>query len=209
METEKETESVQKELSLEEKPYIALVPGPSCEYTLNIEGIQGSPASVEYEIVYKNEEGVTQGASGTIKSSGGASIKKLLFGTESSGHRRCDKGVSDGTITIRYRNDAGKLITKMETPFSIIEDETEIMVKGLTVSTLPSKGKHLAMGTLGLPKKAPGNVNAGPFGIFSNAKSLSGTPKLDGTGELYGYDGSDWNKVSGKTSDLEALILAE
>ncbi len=209
-----ETEDVLKELPLEEKPYTTLVPGPSCEYTLNMSGIKNSPESVEYEIVYKNEEGVTQGASGTIKPTSGTSTKKLLFGTESSGHRRCDKGVSGGTITVRYRNDDGKLIAKMETPFTIAEDDTMIDLKGgLSVSGLPAKGKHLAMGTFGLPEKAPGKVNSGPFGVFSNTKTLSGTPKIEGTGDLYatgflyGYDGSEWMKVSGKTSALEALIL--
>lgn len=211
VETEEETDSVQKELSLEEKPYTTLVPGPSCEYTLNMSGIKGSPASVEYEIVYKNEEGITQGASGTIKPSGGASTKKLLFGTESSGHRRCDKGVSGGTITIRYRNDTGKLITKMETQFRVVEDETEMTLnaktQGVTVKNLPAKGKHLAMGTFGLPEKAPGKVNNGPFGVFSNSKSLSGNvAQLEGTDDLYGWDGSKWMKVSGKTSALKALV---
>ncbi|MEK7521794.1 MAG: hypothetical protein AAB599_03280 [Patescibacteria group bacterium] len=208
IETEEETETL-KELSLEDKPYTTLVPGPSCEFTLSLSGIQGSPESVEYEIVYKNEEGVTQGASGTIKASGESSTKKLLFGTESSGHRRCDKGVSGGNITIRFRNDEGKLIAKMESSFSIAEDETELSVKGLKVEGLPSKGKHLAMKTFGLPENAPGKVEYGPFGVFSNSKSLSGSPKMEGSGTLYGYDGSEWMKISGKTSALEALILSQ
>ena len=207
---DEEAEEVQKELALEDKPYTILVPGPSCEYTLNMRGVKGSPASVEYEIVYKNEENVTQGASGTMKPESGSSSKKLLFGTESSGHRRCDKGVSGGTVTVRYRNSAGKLITKMETPFSVVEDATSMELKGgLKVPGLPAKGKHLAMGTFWLPKAAPGTVNSGPFGVFSNARALSATPAIEGTGELYGYDGSDWQKVSGKTSALEALVLVQ
>ena len=211
--SEEEAEETTKELGVEDKPYTALIPGASCEYTLSLDNISKSPESIEYEIIYKNEEGVTQGASGTIKPAGAVdATKKLLFGTESSGHRRCDKGVSGGTITLRYRNDEGKLEAKMETPFSIAENEPELTLKDKLTVELSGKviGKTVAMGTFGIPGKAPGKVTEGPYGVFTNAKSsLSGTVKITGSGTLYTWDGSAWDKVTGKTSDLEALILSE
>lgn len=212
--TEEEEEETLKELPLENRPYVALIPGASCEYTLSLDNISKTPESIEYEIIYKNEEGVTQGASGTVKPAGGTdATKKLLFGTESSGHRRCDKGVSGGTITIRYRNDEGKLEAKMETPFSIVENEPKLTLKDKLTVEFSSKivGKTVAMGTFGLPVgKAPGKVTEGPYGVFTNAKSSpSGTVKITGSGTLYAWDGSSWEKVDGKTSDLEALILSE
>jgi len=216
--SEEEADETAKDLGVEDKPYTALTPGASCEYTLSLDNISKSPESIEYEIIYKNEEGVTQGASGTIKPAGAVdATKKLLFGTESSGHRRCDKGVSGGTITLRYRNDEGKLEAKMETPFSIAENEPELTLKDKLTVELSGKviGKTVAMGTFGLPRLAvkaglPGKVTEGPYGVFTNAKSsLSGTVRITGSGTLHTWDGSAWDKVTGKTSDLEALILSE
>lgn len=210
-ETGLETEDEIKDLSLEERPYATLVPGPSCEYTFNISQIKRSPTSVEYEIVYKNGEGVTQGATGIVKPAGSTSAsKKILFGSESSGKRRCDPDVSGGSITLRYRNDAGKVIGKANSNFSLVENTMSVSIDKLTVS-LDKKvtGKVLAMGTMGLPAAAPGKVSEGPYGIFTNAiAKIAPTVKISGSGDLYAWNGTSWGKVTGTTSSLSALVLA-
>lgn len=204
-------EGTVKELALVDRPYTTLVPGPSCEYTLSVVGIKGSPASVEYEIVYKNADNVTQGATGTMKPAGVQSVsKKILFGSESSGKRRCDPGVSGGTITLRYRNDVGKLLAKVDSQFALSEDKSSVSVGSLTVDFGRTvKGKYLAMGIIGLPGSAPGKVVAGPYGVFTNsAEKLSASVKISGAGDLHAWTGSSWTKVSAKTSQLSGLILA-
>ena len=208
--TELEVKDETTDLTLEDSPYTTLVPGPSCEYTLNVSQIKRSPNSVEYEIVYKNGEGVTQGATGTIKPAGSTSAsKKILFGSESSGKRRCDPDVSGGAITLRYRNDAGKVIGKANSKFSLVENGTSVLIDKLSVSfDKKATGKVLAMGTMGLPGAAPGKVSEGPYGVFtSSAAKLSPTVKISGSGDLYVWSGTSWGKVTGRTTNLSALVL--
>ncbi|MBI2268271.1 MAG: hypothetical protein HYU80_02345 [Candidatus Blackburnbacteria bacterium] len=211
-------EQVLKELSLSERPYTSLTPGSSCEYTLVLQRIQGNPDKIEYEIVYKDEKGVTQGASGTITPKGKTNAeKKVLFGTESSGHRRCDKGVEGGNIVLRYRNPEGKLTAKMETEFGVYENTRFIKLSSNFDLALPSSvtlitTKYLSMGTIGLPglsDEAPGRVVAGPYAVFPDGSlKRDATVDISGSGKLYGWDGSKWVELSdGKSSFLGTYIL--
>lgn len=116
---EEEEEEVLLELSEEERPIIALTHLRSCEYELKVENVKPGVASLEYEVTYMTEGGVLQGVPGAIKNPESTVTRELLFGTESSGHRRCDKGVTGGNITIRYRNEQGQLIAKVEQEFNL------------------------------------------------------------------------------------------
>lgn len=212
-EAEMEKEGL-KELSLDQRPYATLTPGPSCEYTLALARIQTKPEKIEYEIVYRDEKGVTQGASGTLKVTGRESISKdVLFGTESSGHRKCDKGVEEGSITLRYRNGEGKLIAKLETDFVIVEGGKMVKLGDNLTVTLgkPSTSKLLAMGTVGLPEKAPGQIAQGPFGVFTSGKAnVDARIEFDGSGKLHGWNGTKWAELEGdKASFLGTYILVK
>ena len=213
MANEEEEEEPLKELPLEDKPYVTFTPGPSCEYSLSVSRILTSPAKVEYEIVYKDEAGVTQGASGSISPSAGSATKKILFGTESSGHRKCDKGVSGGDVTLRYRNDEGKLTSKLTGKFAVIEAETTLTLGKFTLELAKAtKDKFVVIETEGLPKVVEGTVSAGPIGVFTSGKStaLSGTVTLAGEGTLQVYSGSKWTKLdSNKTTSLGTFVKTQ
>lgn len=211
--TEQERE-VAKELSLDQRPYVTLTPGPSCEYTLALDRIQLKPDKIEYEIVYQDEKGVTQGASGTLTVSGKTKAsKEVLFGTESSGHRKCDKGVEEGSVTLRLRNPDGKLIAKLTSQFHIQEGTKNLtLAEDITVSLdKAAAAKFLIMGTIGLPDKAVGEAVRGPFGVFTDGKTnLSAAVKLSGSGKLYGWNGTRWVELGdGKTSFLGTYILVK
>jgi hypothetical protein len=210
---EEEQEKTVKELTLAERPYVSLTPGASCEYTISLSGIQNDPEDIEYEITYQDASGVTQGVSGDIKPKGSSQgSKTILFGTESSGNRRCDKGVEAGDITLRYRNADGKLLAKLETPFAIAEDKASISVGKFTVDFGKlTKGKYVAMGTLGLPGPYPDDPAEGPFGIFTSSKTaVTATVKITGAGKVYGWNGSTWaDSASFKLPATSSFILAE
>lgn len=206
---EEEAETL-KELPQENKPYLSFTPGASCEYTLSLANIKTDPAKIEYEIVYKDEAGVTQGASGNITPSSSSS-KKVLFGTESSGHRRCDKGVEGGDITLRYRNDDGKLTSKLTGQFAVIEGGTKLALsdKFELMLSKSSKDKFVVVETFGLPKATSEAVSAGPIGVFTSGKStsLSGTVELKGEGALQVWNGTKWTPLAdGKTSVLGTFV---
>lgn len=204
-------ETTSRELPLEEKPYVSLTPGSSCEYTLDIKGIKGSPSQLEYEVVYQVDGGVTQGVPGTVKLSGKTSLSRdLLFGTESSGHRRCDKGVKEGTVTIKYRDEDGKPTGKVESNFRVYESAKAIKLNDFNFDLGKiSTGKYIVMSTIGLPGKASGRVTAGPVGVFSSTGKVSGQVTLPGEGTLYLWDGAKWTKLAdGKTTLLGTFIKA-
>lgn len=208
---EKKEERVIRELSLEEKPFVSLVPGVSCEYTLNVSNIQRDADQLEYEVVYEVESGVTQGVPGTIALSGKTSVsRELLFGTESSGHRRCDKGVEDGEITVKYRDGKGSLIAKASGKFKVFEGEDSLSLDGFEMNFGRTvAGKLVVMETLGLPGKAPAEVKVGPIGVFGSAKISSVQVEMDGEGTIYGWNGKSWVEIENeKSSFLGTFIKA-
>ncbi|MDO8599991.1 MAG: hypothetical protein Q7R44_01085, partial [bacterium] len=152
-----------KELPMDDRPYATLTPRTDGhEFHLTIEKIAKGSTSVEYELVYKNADGVTQGVPGTIKFKGEKKIERdLLLGSCSSGKCKYDEGVEEGTFTLKLRDEDGKLITKMETGFHLQKGDTKLSTTdGKFSLNLDSKSTayFLTMGTFGIPKSAPTTV---------------------------------------------------
>jgi hypothetical protein len=74
-------------------------------------------ASMDYLLVYNTSDGGQQGVPGSIKLTGADVDRNLLLGSESSGKFRFDAGVSQGTITITFRNSSGKSMGKLSSDF--------------------------------------------------------------------------------------------
>lgn len=207
-------EETVKELPIEERPFVSLTPrADGHEFHLSVSGIPNSADSLEYELVYKVASGVTQGVPGTVKLSGKTSIERdLLLGTCSSGKCRYDEGVEKGMFTVRLRDDDGKLISKLETEFHLQQDGKSLTSSdGKFSISSASFGKstfYLTMNTFGLPDEAPGKVTSGPYGTLTKGVTkVSGTVTLDGSGTLYGWNGSKWVMLDdGKTSFLGTFI---
>lgn len=200
-------------LPLNERPVASLTPSADGHWLkLSITKILSSAASMDYELLYQLPDGRTQGVPGTIKLTGQDKIERdLLMGSESSGKFRYDEGVKEGTLTIRFRNDAGKLITKLTTEFALLSKTKEL--KSIDekfdykLASVNSKDFFVIMETFGVAKEAPAEVTAGPFGIFTSSKTaISGIVLLEGT-NVYSYSGSSWTKLdSGKSSNVGVFI---
>ena len=78
--------------------------------------------TMDYLLVYNTVNGGQQGVPGTIKLTGSDIDKNLLLGSESSGKFRFDAGVSQGTITITFRNSSGKSMGKLSSNFHLQSD---------------------------------------------------------------------------------------
>ena len=114
-----EEESV-PDLTEDQWPVVALIPGSDGHtLTLKVMDIKVKDAkSMDYELLYKADNGqglVTQGVPGSIQLNGQTTIERsdILLGSESSGKKRYDKGVENGTLTLRFRNGSGKLLGKV------------------------------------------------------------------------------------------------
>lgn len=214
--TTSEETSTLVELPLVQRPIASLVPSADGHYlNLKIEKLNQTAASVEYELLYNLPDGRTQGVPGTIQLAGQKVIERsLLLGSESSGKFRYDTGVKEGTLTVRFRNEAGKLVNKYSTKFALLLNTKELTSIDekftFSLAKLNSKDFFVVMDTFGVTNEVPAALVAGPVGVFSSAKiPLAGTVKLDGT-NIYKESASGWAKLeAGKSSDIGVFIGTE
>jgi hypothetical protein len=138
----------------------------------NLGKVQGA-ASIDYELLYKVTNGTTQGVPGNIPLKGESSLERdLLLGSESSGKFRYDAGVETGTLTLRFRNDKGKLIGKVSTDFHLQNGTvtlTSVDNKFKYVLDKPaSKVWFVTMQTFGPADKTNLVVEQAPYAIYSS-----------------------------------------
>lgn len=194
-----EEASSQIEVALEDRPVVSLTPSADGHWlTLFIDKIKIDAETLDYELLYDLPDGRTQGVPGSLTLAGQTKIeKKLLMGSESSGKFRYDEGVEQGDITIRFRNDKGKLLIKFATKFHLQSGVKELTSADGNFSFIfdkkPSKAFFVTMETFGLPAQAGvpegsvSSVASGPYGIFTSDASLaSGT--ADGWQKANGSD---------------------
>ena len=190
-------ESALLNIPLNNRPFASLTPTDDGHYLdMVIDKIKIPAVSMDYEMLYTLPDGRTQGVPGTITLNGQATIeRKLLLGTESSGHFRYDEGVKEGTLTLRFRNNKAQLIAKYTTQFALLTNTKTLgsvdEIFKATLTKLP-KGFQVVMETFGVPADAPGDVQYGPFGIFaSNNTPLVGS--VDATSyKISRYNGTSW-----------------
>lgn len=198
------------EIPFEQRPMTSLIPSDDGHWlTLLVENISvANAASMDYELLYMVGDGRTQGVPGNIKLDGSNVERELLLGSESSGKFRYDEGVEEGTLTLRFRNEKGKLVGKLSTNFHLqMGDEplTSLDDKFTYELDSDSDDYFVTMMTFGVESPPPGNLAAGPYGVFSSAISpLPGEVTLDG--EIYYYDGS-WQMLDSDASDNIGVFI--
>ncbi len=205
-------ETALEEVVLERRPIASLTPSEDGHWlNLKIEKIVLDATSFDYELLYKLPDGRTQGVPGTVKLDGQKTIEReLLLGSESSGKFSYDEGVESGTLTLRFRNEKGKLIAKFSTQFHLQSDTSKLTsIDGNFTATLSKtlKDYFVVMGTFGLPGDPPGEVVSGPYGIFtSEFIALAGSLKIS-QGSIYRWTGTAWtDEVEGDVFGLGIYI---
>lgn len=214
VEPEPEPEGVLIETSLEERPYVVLIPrADGKEFTLEVERIKNAK-TIEYELVYL-ANGLSRGVIGSIKLKGETEVsRKLLLGTCSRNICKYDEGVEEGTLTLRFRGEDG--VRKFESDFHLQrgDDELTSMDGNFKLEgSFSTSAFYLTMSTVGLPDETEGKVAAGPYGVFtSGSKTVkNGSVSLDSTEEgtsLYSWSGKAWEEIEDSTIDsLGTFIL--
>lgn len=206
-------EAVLQEIVLEKQPVTSLTPSEDGYWLiLKIEKIIIDAASLDYELLYKLPDGRTQGVPGTVKLDGQKTIEReLLLGSESSGKFTYDEGVESGTLTLRFRNEKGKLLVKFSTQFHL-QSETKKLTPvndnfSYTLTKTPAKTFFVTMETFGLPGDAPAEVTSGPYGVFSSSESsLAGSVEMGGK-TIYRWSGSKWQALQGGSSSDVGIFI--
>lgn len=183
-----EEEEIVADVPLDKRPFTSLTPTDDGHWlTLKIENIVVDAASLDYELLYTVGDGRTQGVPGNIKLANQDMIeRKLLLGSESSGKFRYDDGVETGTVTLKFRNDKGKLVGKLTTQFHLQSATSSLSSQdgGFTfdLASKPKKGYFVTMETFGLPSSISSKLTSTPYGIFTSSTSIpSGTPSAGWT----------------------------
>jgi len=170
------------------RPFASLTPSDDGHWlNLKVENIKVPNAtSVDYELVYTvGATGLNQGVPGTVKLDNGKTSfeRDLLLGSESSGKFRYDEGVEKGNLTLRFRNQNGKLVGKVETEFSLLTNVDILFVPDKSFEYELSEQTddyYVVMNTFGILDSAISAVSNGPFGIFTSAKNLEGNVLTEG-----------------------------
>lgn len=208
-----EESEIAPEVALPNRPVAKLTPSVDGHYlTMNITKLDKITAkTLDYELLYSLPDGRTQGVPGTIALAGSDLIeRKLLLGSESSGKFRYDEGVSQGTLTLKFRNDEGKLVAKFATIWHLQGAVSDISsadgeVK-LMLTKAPTKSFFVTMETFGMPEGAPEGITAGPWGIFSSSTAkLAGTLDL-GSPKAYRFSGTKWVEVTSGNFDFGIFV---
>jgi hypothetical protein len=189
------------EIPFDKRPFTSLIPSKDGHWLkLKVEDIRVQAVSLDYEILYQLPDGRTQGVPGTIKLTGSSFERDILLGSESSGKYRFDEGVKKGTLTLKFRDDKGKLVGKLSTDFALLSDTRELSSFDskfkYVLDEMPKGAFFVVMETFGVKIKPQFALASGPYGVFASLdKKFSGKVSLDGN-VVYYLEGDSWVKVN-------------
>lgn len=207
--TDEEDESSLIDVSLNDRPATSLTPSEDGHWLkLKIDKIVIAAESLDYELLYKVEDGRTQGVPGSIKLEGQKSIERdLLLGSESSGRFRYDEGVEEGTLTLRFRNEKGKLLAKFSTDFRLRAASSNEFTSSdgkftwkLVCKAPGFEGFVVIMETFGFPEGlGDKEVILGPYGLFASSTIPEcGQVSIDNQ-KLYLWESQNWKEIEKDT----------
>lgn len=128
--------------------------------------------TMDYELVYTTDAGIQQGVPGTVKLDGTDVERPLLLGSESSGKFRYDAGVEKGTMTLKFRDSAGKMIGKLITDFHLQSEVTTLnSVDGIFSYELDKIAKgvfFVTMKTFAVPDTSIVVVSSNGYSVFAS-----------------------------------------
>jgi hypothetical protein len=190
------------EVPLEKRPVVSLTPTEDGHYlNLKVEKIMIEGAtSMDYQLLYDVPNAPSQGIPGTVDIEGKDSFEaELLLGSESSGKFRYDEGVEEGTITLRFRNEEGKLLVKFSAEFHLQSASSSLTSLNekftFELDSIPKKGYFVTMETIGFPNIPPGDVTTNIYGVFSSSDDkFPGTVLIGGVETYYRWADERNNK---------------
>ncbi|MBU2577262.1 hypothetical protein KKA69_00350 [Patescibacteria group bacterium] len=207
---------------MNERPYVSLVPTADGHWvTLEIKRIAKGFSKIEYDLLYyadaegsRIERGISTGGL-PVELSGSEYSKKVLFGSASCTTGICkyryDENVNEGSFSLKL---VGSSVEKYDTTYRI--QKSKEAAEGFTAgdedfsfkSNSVASGLYLTISTIGVPAVLPNGVVAKsvPYGIFP-AITAKGTVAFKTNlteGNIYSYNGKNWQKLTTKIASGEA-----
>lgn len=207
---------------MNERPYVSLVPTTDGHWVnLEIKRIAKGFSKIEYDLLYfadaegsRIERGISTGGV-PVELPGSEYAKKVLFGSASCTTGTCkyryDENVNEGSFTLKL---VGGSVEKYDTAFRIQKNKEA--AEGFSAgdgdfnfkSSSVASGLYLTISTIGVPAVLPSGVIAKsvPYGIFPviTAKGTVAFKTSLTEGNIYSYNGKNWQKLTTKISNGEA-----
>ena len=207
-----EEETALLDVPIGERPVVSLTPTSDGHYlNLKVEKVSFEAFNLEYLLLYDVPGGSPQGVPGTLLLNGQGELEaELLLGSESSGKFRYDEGVEKGAITLRFRNEEGQLLAKFESEFHL-QTSTELLISPDAVFKYELAEENdeffVTMSSVGLPDGFEGEVDSGPYGIFTSSEDeVSGTVDA-GFDNVYLWDGKEWKQLTDNSASDVGIFL--
>lgn len=201
------------EIPFDKRPFASLLPSKDGHWLkLKVENIKIQAYSLDYEILYQLPDGRTQGVPGTIKLTESSFERDILLGSESSGKYRYDEGVESGTLTLKFRDDNGKLVGKLVTDFRLLSETKELTSSDskfkYSLDNLEKGVYFVVMETFGVLTPVNFEISSGPYAVFSSVdKKLPGKVSL-GSGDVYHLENDSWKKIDGGKSPNIGIFVS-
>jgi len=212
-------------IDLTDRPYVTLTPrADGKELTLSLFTLPLKASEMEYEMEYQAGT-LLQAAFGSIDltSQSVPLDKKVLLGSCSAGGAcTYHQDVQGGNLTLKFRADQNyalkdewRFIETKEAEGEYSSRDSKFQLKA--ADALDKTGYMVIMQTSGLPAKAPGDIIAGPYGIYpaggipdKSTADLSMHLSEDVTAAtIYGYNGTDWVKFDTTVADKTATASVD
>lgn len=209
-----DSEAALMDVPLEKRPVVSFTPDAVGHYIrLHIEKIEIAGAkTMDYELVYQVPEKPSQGVPGSIEVDGRTSFDAdLLLGSESSGKFRYDEGVETGMLTLRFRNEKGKLLAKFSSEFHMQKDASELTSTDgkfkYTLNKAPKGVFYVTMPSIGILANAPSGAVIGNYVVMAASSgvpgsSTAGSVTIEGS-TVYKFD-NGWKKLEGEKDTTSA-----
>lgn len=208
------------EAPVNQRPFVSLIPRSDAhQLTLKVINLQNIK-TVEYELVYLVND-LQRGVIGSVETNGNSSVEKdMLLGSCSKNVCKYDEGVTEGSLTLRFRGQNG--VSKYESAFhlqKLPEAKNELTLDNNNFvfdGTLKKGVYYLTMNTVGVPKDPDQEIVSDPYGIFSSdGNTVKGIPKIkspdSGVNKLLGWSDqkSSWSEVTDTSDGLTVFVLVK
>jgi hypothetical protein len=212
-------------LSVDQRPYLQIVPKDSHNLILRAVSLKKPATSVEYELEYQAGT-LLQGAFGALELGTLPAETTILLGSCSAGGAcTYHEDVRGGTLLTRFEGPENYALKSDWRYFDNVAKESSVASKDakfqLNSADLKTQRYLIVFNTAGYPEGLKGTPVSDPYSL-TTASTLKGKGELtlraneDGASKIMGWDGKTWKefetKVDGKTMtatvDLMELYIA-
>lgn len=209
-------------IAVDERPFVTLTPTTDGRrLNLSVEKLNKPATEVEYDLEYETGT-MLQGAFGSFMLDTIPATADILLGSCSAGGA-CSyfDNITGGQITLKFRGQENYAVRSEWRFFETDRADGVFSSKDAKITVEANKSLDrnkvvVVSQTSGLPAEAPGELIAGPYGLFANNTSIGEKLVIslrlsqDATDvTIYGYNQGEWQAYETKIKDKTATASVD